>query len=123
MVKLRGMNWHEVIDERNYEIDQVIVGILRAEPAKLKLVVARIEKFLAEPDFSIHAKDALGEWLDIIRRTGVEGVLEVLSDRGEEATRLRQSSPFGVLMPQDKRMEILRRYEARRPRTRATSPL
>lgn len=111
------MNWHEVIDERNYEMDQVIAGILRAQPAKLDLVVAWIEKFLSDPNYSVHSKDALQEWLELIRRRGLDGVLEVLANRGEEATRMRQSSPFAVLMPQDKRLEILRRYEARKPRT------
>jgi hypothetical protein len=111
------MNWHEVIDERNYEMHQVIADLLRAEPSKLELAVAWMEKFLADPDYSVHAKDALKEWMELIRSRGVGGVLEVLGDRGEEATRMRQSSPFAVLMPQDKRLEILRRYEARRPRT------
>ena len=111
------MNWHEIIDERSREMHQVIAGILREDPAKLDLAVAWIEKFLADPDYSIHSKDALSEWLDLIRERGVEGVLEVLRDRGEDATRMRQSSPFAVLMPQEKRLEILRRYEARRPRT------
>jgi hypothetical protein len=111
------MNWHEVMDERSYEMHQVIAHILRQDPAKLDLAVAWLEKFLADPNYSIHSKDALGEWRDLIRQRGVEGVLEVLSDRSEEATRLRQSSPFAVLMPQNKRLEILRRYETRRPRT------
>ena len=111
------MNWHEVIDQRNYEMDQVIAEVLRNDPAKLNLVVSWIEKFLADPDYSARSRDALKEWLDLIRRRGLEGALQVLTDVGEEATRLRQSSPFGVLMPQDKRLEILRRYEARRPRT------
>jgi hypothetical protein len=116
-LKIRLMNCHEVIDERNYEMDQVIVDILRTDPAKLDVVVEWIDKFLANPDYSIHSKDALGEWRDLIGRRGIDGVLEMLSNQGEEATRMRQSSPFGVLMPRDKREEILRRYEARRPRT------
>jgi hypothetical protein len=111
------VNWHEIIDERNYEMDQVIAGVLREDPAKLKVVVAWIEKFLADPEYSIQAKEALTEWLDLIHVRGLEGVLQVLGDRGQEATRMRQSSPFAVLMPEDKRWEILRRYEARRPRT------
>jgi hypothetical protein len=111
------MNWHEVIDERSYEMHQVVARILRADPSKLELVVAWIEKFLADPDFSIHSKDALTEWLDLIKARGLAGVLEVLDDRGEEACRMRQSSPFAVLMPQDERLRILRRYEALRPRT------
>jgi hypothetical protein len=115
------MNWHEIIDERSYEMHQVIAAILRAEPAKLDLAVAWMEKFMADPDYSIHSRDALTEWLDLIRARGLKGVLEVLDDRGAEATRMRQSSPFAVLMPKEKRLEILRRYEARRPRTHPAS--
>ncbi len=71
MVNFTIMNWHEVIDERNYEMHQVIAGILRADPDKLELAVAWIERFLADPDYSVHSKDALGEWLDLIHRRGL----------------------------------------------------
>ena len=111
------MNWHEVIDERALEMDRVIARELRADPSRLDLVVAWIEKFLADPDYSIHSKDALTEWLELIRSRGLPGVLAALEDRSEEGQRMRQSSPFAVIMPQDERREILARYEARRPRT------
>ena len=110
------VNWHQIIDERSYEMNQVIAGILRQSPEKLALVNDWIERRMSDPDYSIHSKDALQEWVDVIRNEGVAGVLRVLDDRGEEATRMRQSGPFAVLMPQDKRLEILKRYEARRPR-------
>jgi hypothetical protein len=111
------VNWHEVIDERNREMDAVVAEVLRREPEKLQLVVEWIERFLARPDFSIHSKDDLVEWLEVIRSKGLEGVLELLNDSSEEAARMRQNSPFAVLMPQDERVRILRRYEALRPRT------
>lgn len=111
------MNWHEVIDERSYEMDQVVADVLRREPAKLDLVVAWIERFLNDPDYSVHSKDALTEWHDLIKSRGLPGVLEKLAERSEDATRMRQSSPFAVVMPQDERARILRKYEAFRPRT------
>lgn len=111
------MNWHQVIEERAYEMDQVVADVLRREPAKLDLVVAWIEARLADPDYSLHSKDALTEWLDLIRSRGLPGVLERLADRGEDAFRMRHSSPFAIIMPQDERMRILRRYESLRPRT------
>ena len=111
------MNWHEVIDECALEMDRVIARELRADPSKLDLVVAWIEKFLADPDYSIQSKDALTEWLDLIRTRGLPGVLAALEDRSEEGQRMRQSSPFAVIMPQDERQRILARYEALRPRT------
>src|SRR5947209_8562154 len=96
---------------------QVVAEILRGDPAKLDMVVGWIEARLADPDYSIHSKDALQEWLDLIRARGVSGVLEKLADRSEDAFRMRHSSPFAVIMPQDERMRILRRYETLRPRT------
>ena len=105
------------MEARSYEMDQVIADILSREPAKLNLVVAWIEQRLADPDYSLHSKDALTEWLDLIHSRGLPGVLETLADRSEDAFRMRHSSPFAVIMPQDERMRILRRYEALRPRT------
>ena len=66
MLNFSTMNWHEIIDQRNYEMDQVIAEILREDPTKLNLVVAWIEKFLADPDYSAHSKDVLTEWLNLI---------------------------------------------------------
>lgn len=111
------MNWHQLIDERSYEMHQVIAAVLRHDSSKLTPVVDWIEQCLADPDYSIQSKDALREWLAVIEKRGAEGVIEVLEDRGEDAARMRQSSPFAVLMPQDERMKILRRYEALRTRT------
>lgn len=111
------MNWHEVMDERSLAMHEVIARELRAEPAKLKLVEAWIRRFLDDPVYSPHGKDALAEWLEVIRERGLPGVLEALSDDSEEGRRMRQSSPFAVVMPQDERRQILAKYEARRPRT------
>jgi hypothetical protein len=111
------VNWHEVIDERSFEMHQVVASVLRRDPSKLNLVVDWINQRLADPDYSIHSKDALTEWRDLFQSQGLEGVLRMLGDRSENATRMRQSSPFAVIMPQDERLKILKRYEALRPRT------
>ncbi len=97
-------------------MDQVVAEVLRGDPGKLDRVVAWIEERLADPDYSIHSKDALQEWLNLISARGLPGVLEKLADRSEDGFRMRHSSPFAVIMPQDQRMRILRRYEALRPR-------
>ena len=81
------MNWHQLIEERSYEMHQVVADVLRRDPTKLDLVVDWIEERLADPDYSIHSKDALQEWLDLIRTRGVPGVLDKLADRSEEAFR------------------------------------
>ena len=109
------MNWHEVIDERSLELHGVIARELRADPTKLDLVVAWIQRFLDDPEYSERGKDALSEWLVLIRQ-GLPRVLEALGDRSEEGQRLRQSTPFAVLMPQDERAQIFAKYEARSDR-------
>jgi len=111
------VNWHQVIDQRNYEFDQVIAAELTRDPSKLGLAVAWIERLLADPNYSVQSKDTLTEWLDLIRSRGLPGVLEQLADRSEATARMRQSSPFAVIMPQDERSRILQHYEALRPRT------
>jgi len=111
-----SMNWHEVMDECALEMDRVIARELRADPAKLDLAVAWIQRFLDDADYSDQNKDALAEWMEILRQ-GLPRVLEALADESDEGQRMRQSSPFAVLMPQDERLRILAKYEARRPRT------
>ncbi len=115
------MNWHEIIEKRSYEMHQVVAQVLRSDPSKLDVVVAWIERFLADPDYSTSSKEALSEWLNLIRTQGLPGVLETLSDTSENGCRMRHSSPFAVIMPQDERQRILRRYEALRPRTHPAS--
>ena len=110
------MNWHDIADERSLEMDRVIALELRADPSKLDLVIAWIQRFLDDPDFSIRSKDALAEWMDIVQQ-GLPRVFEALEDFSEEGRRMRQNSPFAVVMPQDERLQILAKYEARRPRT------
>ena len=111
------MNWHQLIDERSYEMHQVIAAALRHDPSKLTRVVEWIENCLADPDYSIHSKDALHEWLNVIEQRGVDGVIEALEDRGENATRMRQSSPFAVLMPQKERMNLKKQLNHRDTKT------
>ena len=110
------MNWHDVIDERSLELHGVIARELRADSAKLDLVMAWIQRFLDDPEYSEDNKDALNEWMGIIRQ-GLPRVLEALADRSGEGQRLRQSSPFAVIMPQEERARIFARYESRRTRT------
>lgn len=93
------VNWHQLIEERSYEMDQVIAEVLRRDPAKLDSVIGWIRQRLDDPNYSVHSKDALQEWLDLINGRGLAGVLETLTDRSEDASyeaqghRRRKSPP------------------------------
>jgi hypothetical protein len=111
------VNWHQIIDERSHEMHQVIAEVLQRDPAALAAVVDWIQRRLSDPNYSVHAKDGLATWLEVIQKQGLPGVLAILDDWSEKGCRMRHNSPFAILMPQDKRWEILKRYESRRPRT------
>ena len=71
------MNWHDVIDERALEMDRVLAQQLRKDPAKLRLAVEWIQRFLDSPGYSRRNKDARREWMEIVR-VGLARVLEAL---------------------------------------------
>lgn len=108
------MNSHRLIDERSYEMHQVIAQILLADPSRLGLVAQQMDVRLADPDYSESLKDCVREWRGIVA-DGLDRVLSVLEDRGDEGQRLRQNTPFAILMPQEERMRILRRYRQHEP--------
>jgi hypothetical protein len=56
---------------------------------------------------------ALEEWREILETWTPENILSLLCDPGDEATRLRQSSPFGGILSEMERLGILKQYEPR----------
>jgi len=91
------MSGHELLDQKINEMHQVIAEILRQDPARLNAALAWIEKLLSDPEYSVHSKDALTEWREIILSGGVDAVLGILENHGENATRLPHVSPFAGL--------------------------
>ena len=114
------MNWHKIIDQRNLELNGVIVRILRETPEKLDAVRERLLMRLADPEYSDSLKRCCAEWLEIINQ-GNDRVCEVLLDESEEGNRLRQNAPFAILMAQDERTEIFEKYKKLRPRSQSPS--
>ena len=76
------MNGHDVIDERSLELHGVIARELRADPAKLDLVVAWIRRFLDDPEYSDRGKDALGEWQNCSRVRPGSAMMPAMIPRG-----------------------------------------
>jgi hypothetical protein len=115
------MHAHAKTDERNLEMHRVIARILRADPSSLGRVREQMESRLADPGYSESLKDCVREWLEIVGG-GLDRVLEVLDDTGEEGCRLRQNSPFALLMPQDERVRILKQFAQHEPVRARTHP-
>ncbi|MBV8209692.1 MAG: hypothetical protein JO133_06470 [Burkholderiaceae bacterium] len=54
-----------------------------------------------------HSISAWDEWLKLLD-AGVPAVVQVMLDEGENASRLRQSSPFAGIVPNRRRWELLK---------------
>jgi hypothetical protein len=108
--------WHELLDDRSLEMDRVIAEKIRANPKLVQIALSNIKRWLANPDYSDSNRQAILEWKRIIETTTVAALVTLLESSSEEASRLRQSSPFcGILTPRE-RQAIFRKYETHRGR-------
>jgi len=56
----------------------------------------------------------LREWWQVLDGTTLPALLALLRSTGDQAARLRQSSPFAGLLTAEERQAILNDYESRR---------
>lgn len=105
----RVVRSHEWIDRRSLALHETVAAKLEANPELLEVARTNLSRWLqGEP------VGALREWANLLRRPPGE-IVVLLRSTDEDATRLRQSSPFaGVLTPEE-RLRILRWYDPRRP--------
>jgi len=101
-----GLLKHRIIEARSLAMHCLIAQKIGRDPRLLHVarrnVVAWSERYGEQPP------RALEEWRAILGRPWHE-IAALITDAGETATRLRQSSPFaGVLTPSERR----RVYEA-----------
>lgn len=96
---------HRILEARSLALHCLVVRKIERDPGLLGVARRNVERWLRRDG---RPPRALLEWRDILGRSWPEIAL-VLTDSGEEATRLRQSSPFaGVLTAAERR----RVYEA-----------
>ncbi len=100
---------HQQIDQRSLKMAQMIARRIEEEPALLEEARNNLERWLrtCSPD----VRPPLLEWQRILEQ-GVEGTLRVLRDRGENSTRLRQSSPFvgAKFITQEERLKLIKEF-------------
>ena len=102
----RGLLKHRLAEARSLALHCLIARKIAAEPALLGVARRNLEAWLAR--YGDDPPRALEEWRAILARPWPE-IAALITDPGEEAARLRQSSPFaGVLTATERR----RVYEA-----------
>ena len=89
---------HQRLDERSLALHAAVANKLQPGPSLVGRANANLSRWRATLN---------GVWLDewqAVLDGSLDGVLALLRERSERATRLRQSSPFaGVLTPEERR--------------------
>lgn len=85
---------HRKLEERSLALHREIAQRIRGNPDLLTKVRERLTKDTRSGRFSISLTDAMQEWLDLLKSSSLEEVLELLVDDSENARRLRQSTPL-----------------------------
>ena len=102
-----GRLTHAELDERARTIAATLAQMLRTDPE----VIDRARAFLArqlESPATVHDR-TVREWERILRTMSLPRLRRFLVDRGERATRLRQSMPFLPVLSEGARQELVQR--------------
>ena len=105
-----GVRSHQWIDQRSLALHEAVAAKLEAYPQLLDVVRQNLERWLQQ-----NPATALRDWRRILDSTPLADVVALLRSSSEEATRLRQSSPFAGLLTTEERRAIMGVYESRRP--------
>jgi hypothetical protein len=70
--------WHEILDDRSLEMDWVTADKIRANPKLVQIALAKIERWLANPDYSESNRQAVLEWKRIIENSSLDALLSLL---------------------------------------------
>ena len=100
---------HALIDRRCLALHEAVAETLRRDGRLINVARDNLQRW-AEANGILPVP--LQEWQTLLDTRSVEEIVTLLTDPGEEATRLRQSSPFGGILSEDERLAILRRYES-----------
>jgi hypothetical protein len=97
---------HNRLDERSLALHKLVAEKLKADPSLVEIAKENIQRWGTED------RPALKEWDNLLKK-GVSYIISFLQERSENATRLRQSSPFAGVLSENERLGI---YEAFRSR-------
>jgi len=96
---------HRLAEERSLELHRLVAERLAAEPGLVDRARQRVEQWLRDGSVARRWADA---WLEVLARPLAEVTL-MLTDPGEPARQLRQSSPFAGVVDPHTRWAVWRR--------------
>lgn len=102
------MGTHRFLDEFALAYHRAVAERLRERPADVLAHARRnLDRWMRGEAFGPGEMSSLEEWLEILDGSGVDRLIEIITEDSEEGQRLRQSSPFAGAIPPDERLEIL----------------
>ncbi len=104
-----GLLKHRIIEARSLAMHCLIARKITAEPALLDVARRNLETWLAR--YGASPPRALEEWRAILEQPWPD-IAALISDPGESATRLRQSSPFAGVLTAAERKRVYEAFRA-----------
>jgi hypothetical protein len=98
-----GLLKHRLIEARSLDMHCLIARKISADPALLDVARRNIESWSAR--YGAEPPRALEEWRAILARPWPE-IAAIITDPGQAAARLRQSSPFAGVLTQAERKRV-----------------
>lgn len=98
---------HRLLDVRSLALHALIARDLVGDPSMLERARSNLARWAERYDEPPHW---IEEWRDILQRPP-EDVACFLVSSAPDAVRLRQSSPFAGMLPQDKRRALLQLFK------------
>jgi hypothetical protein len=100
---------HRLLDARSLAMHAVVARKIERNPKLLDIARINIERWSAKQEGVRPAW--LEEWRGILNRPW-QDVAAIITDPGESATRLRQSSPFAGILTNQERWRIYETFRA-----------
>ena len=109
---MRELWSHEFLDALALEQCRETARRIEQDHSLSEVPRENIRRWVARNHYHPGEVRALREWEELLKPGKLDQLLRVMSDPGEEATRMRQSSPFAGILSNEERERITDRVIA-----------
>lgn len=108
------MRTHQQIDHLNLELARAVAAKLRRHPELFEsVVVRRLKRWRANVDGGDPSGKRYLEHWEALAKRGLEVCLAQVVEESEQATALRQASPFAGVLDTTERMQVIRAWRGK----------
>lgn len=105
---------HDWVEERSRALGAAVGEHLRLDPSLVNCAREQLDRWEANARTNNDRRvlPALQEWRALLDSFTLDQLIALLREDSTRAARLRQSSPFAGLLPEEERLAIFQRFEA-----------